>query len=148
MILQTMLTTQLHILVVISELQDISTKFFNWFGNNHMKANPGKCHLLLSTKSPEVVSIDGIQITSSTAETLLGITIVSELNFENHLSTICNKVSRKINPIGGIANYMPLEKRGIVIKKFIESQFNYCPLILMFHSRTMNNKINRLHERA
>ena len=61
-----------------------------------MKANPGKFHLLLSTKSPEVVSIDGIQITSSTAETLLGIIIDSELNFENHLSAICNKVSRKI----------------------------------------------------
>ena len=29
-----------------------------------MKASPGKCHLLLSTKSPEIVSIDGIQITS------------------------------------------------------------------------------------
>ena len=27
-----------------------------------MKVNPGKCHVLLSTKSPEVVSIDGIQI--------------------------------------------------------------------------------------
>ena len=53
-----------------------------------MKANPGKCHLLLSTKSPEVVSIDGIQITSSTAETLLFITTDSELNFENHL--ICH----------------------------------------------------------
>ena len=51
-----------------------------------MKANPGKCQLLLSTKSLEVVSIDGIQITSSTAETLLAITIDSELNFENHLS--------------------------------------------------------------
>ena len=49
-----------------------------------MKANPGKCHLLLSTKSPEVVSIDGIQIKFSTAETLLGITIDSELNFDNH----------------------------------------------------------------
>ena len=64
MILQTMLTIQLP-------------KVFNWFGNNHMKANPGKCHLLPSTKSPEVVSIDGIQIKSSTAETLLGITIDS-----------------------------------------------------------------------
>ena len=42
-----------------------------------MKASPGKCHVLLSTKSPQVVSIDGIQITSSTAETLLGITIDS-----------------------------------------------------------------------
>ena len=40
-----------------------------------MKANPGKCHLLLSTKSPEVASTDGIQITSSNIETLLGITI-------------------------------------------------------------------------
>ena len=55
---------------VISELQDISTKVFNWFGNNHMKVNPGKCHQLLSTKNPEFVSIDAIQITSSTAETL------------------------------------------------------------------------------
>ena len=62
---------------VISELQNISAKVFNWFGNNHMKANPGKCHLLLSTKSPEVVSIDEIQITSITAETLLRITIDS-----------------------------------------------------------------------
>ena len=133
---------------VISELQDISTKVFNWFGNNHMKANPGKCHLLLSTKSPKVVSIDRIQITSSTAETLLGITIDSELNFENHLSAICNKVSRKVSALGRISNYMPLEKRRIVMEIFIESQFNYCPLIWMFHSRTINNKINRLHERA
>ena len=56
---------------LISELQDIPTKVFNWFGNNHMKANSGKCHLLFSTKSPEVVSINGMQITSSTAETLM-----------------------------------------------------------------------------
>ena len=104
---------------VISELQVISTKVFNCFGNNHMKANPGKCHLLLSTKSPEVVSIDVIQITSSTAETLLGITIDSELNFEIHLSAMCNKVSRKTNALGWIANYILLEKRRIVMKTFI-----------------------------
>ena len=30
---------------VFSELWGISTKIFNWLGNNHMKANPGKCHL-------------------------------------------------------------------------------------------------------
>ena len=113
-----------------------------------MKANPGKCHLLLSTKSPEVVSIDGIQIKSSTVETLLGITIDLQLNFDNHLSTICNKMSRKTNALRRIANYMSLEKRHIMMKTFIESQFNYFPLIWMFHSRTINNKINRLHERA
>ena len=113
-----------------------------------MKVNPSECYILLSTKSPEVVSIDGTQITSSTAETLLGITIDSELNFENHFSAICNKVSRNINALGRIANYMSLEKPRIVMKTFIESQCNFCPLIWTFHSQIINNKINRLHERA
>ena len=42
---------------------------------------------------------------------------------------------------------MSLKKRRIIMKTFVESQFNYCPLIWMLHSRTLNNKINRLHER-
>ena len=82
-----------------------------------MKANPGKCHLLHSTKSPEVVSIDGIQIKTSAAEPLItintDITIDSELNFENHLSAISNKVSRKINALGRIVKYMYQEKHRI-----------------------------------
>ena len=36
----------------------------------------------------------------------------------------------------------------MIIKASIESQFNYWPLIWMFHSKTLNNNINRLHERA
>ena len=39
-------------------------------------------------------------------------------------------------------------KLKIIIKTFIQSQFNYCPLTWMFHNRTLNNKINKLHERA
>ena len=34
------------------------------------------------------------------------------------------------------------------MKTFITSQFNYCHLTWMFHNRTLNNKINKLHERA
>ena len=34
------------------------------------------------------------------------------------------------------------------MKAFVESQFGYCPLIWMFHSRVLNNKINCIHERA
>ena len=34
------------------------------------------------------------------------------------------------------------------MKSFITSQSGYCPLIWMFHSRTLNNKINSIHERA
>ena len=31
---------------------------------------------------------------------------------------------------------------------FITSQFSYCPLVWMLHSRTMNNKINKIHEKT
>ena len=34
------------------------------------------------------------------------------------------------------------------MKTMIHSQFNYCPLTWMFHSRILNNKINKLHDRA
>ena len=36
----------------------------------------------------------------------------------------------------------------MIMKAFIESQFGYCPLVWMFHSRNRNNKINRIHERS
>ena len=34
------------------------------------------------------------------------------------------------------------------MKAFITSQFSYCPLIWMFHSRTLNILINNIHERV
>ena len=43
---------------------------------------------------------------------------------------------------------MSTDKLRAVLKAFIESQFGYCPLVWMFHNRTLNNRINRLHERA
>ena len=31
---------------------------------------------------------------------------------------------------------------------FVVSQFSYCPLVCLFHDRSLNNKINKIHERA
>ena len=43
---------------------------------------------------------------------------------------------------------LPFNKRRLILKSFIESQFSYCPLVWMFCSRAMNKRINRIHERA
>ena len=39
------------------------------------------------------------------------------------------------------------KKRRVLLKAFITSQFCYCPLVWMLHSRTLNNRINKIHER-
>ena len=43
---------------------------------------------------------------------------------------------------------MGFKQRRILLKTFVESQFGYCLLIRMFHSRRVNNKINHLHEHS
>ena len=43
---------------------------------------------------------------------------------------------------------MNLSKRKALMKTFVISQFNYCPLVWMFHSRKLNHRINSIHERA
>ena len=53
-----------------------------------------------------------------------------------------------LHALARISNFMSHDKLRLLMKAFIESQFGYCPLVWMFHSRTLNNRINRLHERA
>ena len=43
---------------------------------------------------------------------------------------------------------MNVKQKRTLMKSFFESQFGYCPLVWMFYSRGVNNKINHLHERA
>ena len=75
-------------------------------------------------------------------------TFDNKLKSEKHINTICQKANRKLNALARITPYMELTKRRILMNAFFDSQFNYCPLIWMFHSRNLNNKINRLHERC
>ena len=43
---------------------------------------------------------------------------------------------------------MDQSKLRNLMRAFITSQFQYCPLIWMFHSRQLNQKINKIQERA
>ena len=38
--------------------------------------------------------------------------------------------------------------RKVLMKAYVTSQFSYCPLIWMLHRRTLNNRINNIHEKA
>ena len=53
-----------------------------------------------------------------------------------------------MSALARMVKIISLEKRKLLMRSFIESQFSYCPLIWMFCSRKMNRKINHIHERA
>lgn len=43
---------------------------------------------------------------------------------------------------------MTFQQRKLIINPFAISHFSYCSIVLIFHSRQLNNGINNIHERA
>ena len=94
------------------------------------------------------VNVGDYKILNRGSEKLLGITIDSKLSFDDHVTSLCKKACQKLHALARVAQYMDIPKRRAIMKAFINSQFGYCPLVWMWHSRKLNNRINKIHERA
>ena len=103
---------------------------------------------LVSSDESCTAKIEDFCIKNSTEEKLLGVKFDSNLSFEGHITSLCKKASWKLHTLTRISHYMDLNKRRNLMKSFIASQLSYGPLIWMFHSRNLNNKINRIHALA
>ena len=134
---------------VLDNLSCLTKKLFSWFANNQMKANDDKCHLILSSPEDDIAfQIKNSTLKCSKVKKLLRVHIDYKLKLDTHVKTICKKAHRKLNALSRITNSMELPKRRILMNAFFKAQFNYFPVIWMNHSRGLNNKINRLHERC
>ena len=121
--------------VVISNLEQSLTIFFEWFNNNCMKVNTGKSHPLLSGDFGATATIGNNYIESEDEQVLLGLTIDSNFTLENHTNSIRKKASQKLSVLARIAPYMNIQKRRTAMKYFVTSQFGYFSLVWIFHSR-------------
>ena len=79
---------------------------------------------------------------------LLGIDSDTKLSFSGHIESIRKKAGKKLNALSRQCTMLPLNKRKILVSAFFISQLSYCPLVWMFCSRGLNNKINSLHYRS
>ena len=140
--------TNSDIQTLLSILQKNTEILMHWFNENYMKSNSDKCHLLISSPNEVSIKIGSDKIFNETSVKLLGVTIDQNLNFNEHVTNLCKKASKKLHALARVSKYMSMNKLRTIMKAFIESQFGYCPLIWMFHNRTLNNRINKIHERA
>ena len=141
-------TTEKSITSLIEILEVETNVLLEWFKTNEMRPNEDKCHLLVINQENVSVTLGNEKISCSSTVDLLGIKIDDKLNFNEHVSKLCKKGNQKLHALARISKYMNKDKLKLIMKAFITSQFNYAPLTWMFHSRTLNNKINKLHERA
>ena len=95
---------------VIASLEQVSDALFNWFKNNRLKNNVDKCHVLVSTNKPVGIKVGDYTIDNSECEKLLGVKIDVNLNFNDHISGLCEKTSRKASVLARVTPFMGLSK--------------------------------------
>ena len=79
---------------------------------------------------------------------MLGFEIDSKLNFDKHISKLCNKSAGQLNALFILNRYSGFEEEKTLINSFIYGNFNYCPLVWHFCSKNSLNKIENIQKRA
>ncbi len=134
---------------VISNLEMDVKNLLSWIKYNGLKANPDKFHLLLSDTNIDLsMQVDKYEIFNSLSQKLLGVKIDNKLKFNIYVESLCKKASQKLHGLSRVSKYMTFEQRKTIMHSFILAHFGYCPLVWMFHSRELNNKINKIHQRS
>ena len=129
------------------KLESESLILFKWFSDNGIQAKSGKSHVMLTTDNKPKINVKD-SLTSNEIVKLLGEIVDNKLSFEPHFSLVCKKIGQKIHALARVSKFISKKKLRFIVKAFILSQFSYCPSVWMCHSRTLNNKINKLHEMA
>ena len=97
---------------VIASLEQVSDALLNWLKNNVLKNNVDKCHVLVSTNKPVDIKTGDYTIDKSEYEKLLDVKIDVNLNFNDHISDLCKKASRKISALARVTPFMGLRKKN------------------------------------
>ena len=100
---------------VINSFEQSPTILLEWLNNNYLKVNTGKSHLLLSVNSRATATIDNSYTESEDEIILLGITIDSNITFENQINGSCKKASQKFKAPARITPYMNIQKQRTVM---------------------------------
>ena len=102
---------------VFEELEKYSAILFKWLGNNFMKVNIDKSHLLISGHTKLTSNMDITE--SEMKQELLGITIDSNLSFGEHVNNICKNANQKLNNLAQLSSYTDIQKRKVIMNHLL-----------------------------
>ena len=74
----------------------------NWFYENFMILNPGKCHFMpigKDTHDQDIFYYDNLTLKSNDEEEILGVTIARKLTFHQHVKKMCRKAGQKLSAL-------------------------------------------------
>ena len=137
---------------ILENLKHDMKILLKWFRINSLQANPGKFQFMILGKKKNRNSVklimNSTEIEENKKVVLLGITTDNLLTFNEHVDNLCRTANYKLHALRRIKRYLSLEKAKLLCNAFINSQFNYAPLVWMFCRKKQYLKIQKIHHKA
>ena len=94
------------------------------------------------------IIVDNDTINLNASMNVLGVNIDDKFNFNSHVSNMCNKAGRQLNVLQRLKGCLDCTSRLSIYKSFIMSNFNDCPVVWMFTSKSSLSKLEDIKKRA
>ena len=138
-------------------LQDDINQVTTWSINNKVIINPSKTKALvitgkrlrkkLDTQNLNLMAL-GNSIDQVNSEKLLGVTMDSNLLFDDHIDELCKKVAQRIGVLKNIRKNLPIKERKLFFNSMIKPVMLYGSTVWESCSRANIEKIYKLQKRA
>ena len=138
-------------LVILSGLEHYMWNLLYWFKMNSVKANPERFQFMITGEKNHLeyrLKIVSIATKESDKVDLLILTINKALNYKKHINNLCHTAQYYLYALRWIGKYLALDKVRLLGNDFIDTQFNYAPLIWMFCHETTYLKIQKIHHKT
>ena len=125
----------------------------DWFVKNSLAANPTKFQTMFLCGNNKKVDdlniiVENTKLESTSSIKVLGVNIDSKLNFNDHVCDMWTKAGRQLNVLQRLKSSRDYDSRMVIYKSLIIWNFNYCPVVWLFTSKSSISKLENIEKRA
>ncbi|PFX22610.1 putative RNA-directed DNA polymerase from transposon BS [Stylophora pistillata] len=138
-------------------LQTDIDEILNWSADNRMILNETKTKSMLVTgkrlakkmeQSTLQLNVNSTELEQVNSHKLLGVTIDSQLTFDQHVENLCTKLSQRIAVLRKIRRFLPIDQRKLYYNAMIKQTMLYASTIWTSCSAENLQKVFKLQKRA
>ena len=129
----------------------------NWSADNKMILNETKTKSMLVTgkrlakkmeQSTLQLHVNSTELEQVSSHKLLGVTIDSQLTFDQHVENLCTKLSQRIAALRKIRRFLPLDQRKLYYNAMIKQTMLYASTVWTSCSVENMHKVFKLQKRV
>ena len=138
-------------------LQTDIDEIMNWSADNKMILNESKTKSMLVTgkrlgkkmeQSTLQLHVNSTELKQVSSHKLLGVTIDSQLTFDQHIENLCTKLSQRIAVLQNIRHSLPLDQRKLYYNAMIKQTMLYASTVWTSCSAENLQRVFKLQKRS